>query len=295
MANSENQKLPPKDLIRQKMAEMPTTSTTAIAGAGSPKLDQPKSAKKGGGISFISIIAIVLAVGSLVFAGYVFMTVSNEIKKISASPQEAPDTSVQDEKINTLETRMNELETEAVSSIESLESQISGTEGFASQATVTSIERVLKVTDKDGDGIDDYEEVITYKTNPNDKDTDNDGFTDKAEIDRGYNPNGTGLLEEKPEEQATVEEENIIRIVASDFKFEPNQVEADAGKLLRLELSSVEGNHSFTIDELNVDVDLKPGTEEVVEISSPKAGEYKYYSKNSTDVENKMEGILTVK
>lgn len=294
MANSENQKIPPKDLIRQKMAEMPTTTTTAKKMEG-PKLEAPKSTKKRGGISFLSIISLVVALGAVAFCVFVYITINNELDKVSSATVETPDTTTQDEKINTLENRMNEMETEINSSIESLENQISGTEGFASSASVSSIERVLKIIDTDGDGIVDYEEVITYNTDPNDKDTDNDGFTDKQEIDGGFNPTGTGVLEENTEEQSTVEEESIIRVVASNYKFEPVQIDGEEGKLLRLELSSTEGNHSFTIDELNIDVDLKPGVEEVVEITSPKTGEYRYYSNKATDVENNMEGMLVIK
>lgn len=43
-------------------------------------------------------------------------------------------------------------------------------------------------TDSDGDGIPDYDEVNLYRTNPNEPDTDNDGFTDGIEIIRGFNP-----------------------------------------------------------------------------------------------------------
>jgi heme/copper-type cytochrome/quinol oxidase subunit 2 len=62
-----------------------------------------------------------------------------------------------------------------------------------------------------------------------------------------------------------------------------------------MEVNSVEGNHTFTIDALGVDVDLKPGVEQVVQIDNAQAGEYVFYSKNSTDVENNMQGLLVVK
>lgn len=42
--------------------------------------------------------------------------------------------------------------------------------------------------DTDGDGISDVDEVTLYGTDPGNPDTDNDGFTDYAEIMRGYDP-----------------------------------------------------------------------------------------------------------
>ncbi len=46
--------------------------------------------------------------------------------------------------------------------------------------------------DSDGDGLNDYDEVYVYFTNPCKADTDGDGYSDKTEIDSGYNPNGAG-------------------------------------------------------------------------------------------------------
>jgi hypothetical protein len=42
--------------------------------------------------------------------------------------------------------------------------------------------------DTDGDGISDYDELNLYKTDPNNPDTDGDGFMDGVEIIRGFNP-----------------------------------------------------------------------------------------------------------
>lgn len=50
------------------------------------------------------------------------------------------------------------------------------------------------LTDTDGDGLFDREEVIAYKTDPKNPDTDGDGFKDGDEIKKGYNPNGPGKL-----------------------------------------------------------------------------------------------------
>ena len=44
------------------------------------------------------------------------------------------------------------------------------------------------VPDTDGDGLTDYDEVVTYQTDPTDPDMDNDGHSDGEEIEWGNNP-----------------------------------------------------------------------------------------------------------
>lgn len=46
----------------------------------------------------------------------------------------------------------------------------------------------LKLLDSDKDGLNDYEEIYTYKTNPNDEDTDKDGTKDAEEVRNGSDP-----------------------------------------------------------------------------------------------------------
>ncbi len=45
--------------------------------------------------------------------------------------------------------------------------------------------------DDDGDGISNYEEIVTYGTSKSSNDTDGDGLTDKEETERGLNPNSS--------------------------------------------------------------------------------------------------------
>ena len=47
----------------------------------------------------------------------------------------------------------------------------------------------LKNTDTDGDGLSDFEELYIYNTSMYLADSDSDGYTDKEEIDGGYDPN----------------------------------------------------------------------------------------------------------
>ena len=48
---------------------------------------------------------------------------------------------------------------------------------------------VSEVSDYDQDGLKDYQEIIKYKTNWLDADTDNGGFKDGEEVTKGTNPN----------------------------------------------------------------------------------------------------------
>jgi len=62
--------------------------------------------------------------------------------------------------------------------------------------------------DTDGDGISDFDEITLYKTDPNQADSDNDGFTDGVEIIKGFNPNDAAaeavIVYQSPKESAGV-------------------------------------------------------------------------------------------
>lgn len=50
----------------------------------------------------------------------------------------------------------------------------------------------FSVSDRDGDGLSDYDEVLIHGTDPNDDDSDGDGFADGEEIAAGSDPNDPG-------------------------------------------------------------------------------------------------------
>lgn len=65
-----------------------------------------------------------------------------------------------------------------------------------SSVTINSNKRisasfVKDTNDSDSDGLSNYEELVTYTTNPNATDSDEDGFTDYEEVERGLNPNSS--------------------------------------------------------------------------------------------------------
>src|SRR3989339_1099561 len=49
--------------------------------------------------------------------------------------------------------------------------------------------------DGDNDGVGDNDELNIYGTNPNNSDSDGDGYSDGVELTNGYNPNGSGKIE----------------------------------------------------------------------------------------------------
>ncbi len=51
-----------------------------------------------------------------------------------------------------------------------------------------------QVKDTDNDGLSDGDEILVWKTNPLNADTDGDSYKDGAEINSGYSPLGTGKL-----------------------------------------------------------------------------------------------------
>lgn len=52
----------------------------------------------------------------------------------------------------------------------------------------------INLVDTDGDGLSDWEEVTVFGTNPLDPDTDADTYPDGSEVQKGYNPKGSGKL-----------------------------------------------------------------------------------------------------
>ena len=79
------------------------------------------------------------------------------------------------------------------------------------------------LSDTDEDGLSNYAELITHKTDPNSLDSDNDGLTDKQEIERGWNPNSSDKsVIDAVMEMKSMKAENVTPIV-SGWYYVPNQ------------------------------------------------------------------------
>jgi uncharacterized cupredoxin-like copper-binding protein len=85
-----------------------------------------------------------------------------------------------------------------------------------------------------------------------------------------------------------------VTITSHDIFFDPTEVTIPAGSDVTVSLPN-EGaaQHNFSIDDLNIHVDIAPGTTEQVVINAP-AGSYQYYCNVPGHKEAGMTGTLTV-
>jgi len=97
-----------------------------------------------------------------------------------------------------------------------------------------------------------------------------------------------------PTTGATTTAATTVDVVAQDIFFEPKEVTIPANTDVTVNIPN-EGvtPHNFSIDALNIDVDIAPGATESVVINAP-AGEYEFYCNVPGHKEAGMVGTLTV-
>ena len=83
-----------------------------------------------------------------------------------------------------------------------------------------------------------------------------------------------------------------ITVTAEDFKFKPDALEGHATHTIGLTFSNEDDTaHSFTIDELDIDVEAEGGQEAQSTFTPEKRGTFEYYCKYHPDT---MKGKLEV-
>lgn len=301
-------KIPPRELIKQKIAESepegfppsPIKEKEITSVKPSPAPIKQKS-KNGMGVVLALIFIFLLIFGLFGAIGFLYLQSTSFNSKLSEVKQAAQTTpqefETQKTKLEALEKESAELKKSVADKIKALEDKVNkiSPANYADKTKVEKLETVLKTTDSDKDGITDYEEVIVYESNPNAKDTDGDGYNDKIEIDNGYSPSGPGKLGKKSEEKTTTEVEKVTQVKVYKYAFDPAQLEAKVGEKVKLEITSLDTEHTFTIDELNINQKITTGGTAVVEFTPTQLGEFTYYSNILEDKGKGMVGKLTVK
>ncbi|TSC75790.1 MAG: hypothetical protein G01um101431_1117 [Parcubacteria group bacterium Gr01-1014_31] len=68
-------------------------------------------------------------------------------------------------------------------------------DGLSDYAEQASYRTDPKAADSDSDGLSDYDELRVYRTDPKKVDTDSDGYSDGVEVQGGFDPRGPGRLQ----------------------------------------------------------------------------------------------------
>ena len=89
------------------------------------------------------------------------------------------------------------------------------------------------------------------------------------------------------------EREGATEIVMNETEFEPESIQVAAGETVRLVIENHDPYvHTFTIEDLDIDVDFGPGDDKIVEFTVPESGDVAFIC----DIEghDDMEGVLEV-
>jgi heme/copper-type cytochrome/quinol oxidase subunit 2 len=93
---------------------------------------------------------------------------------------------------------------------------------------------------------------------------------------------------------SAAEKEGATVIVAEDTEWDKDTLTASANSTTKIVVDNKDVvAHTFTVDELDLDVKVGPAAETLVELNSPRAGEYRFYCKVVGHED--MEGTLTVR
>lgn len=87
--------------------------------------------------------------------------------------------------------------------------------------------------------------------------------------------------------------EQEVTVTAHDIYFDPAEIKIKAGKVKFVLPNEGAAEHDFSIDELNVQVNMPAGTTQTVEVDVP-AGTYQYYCNIPGHKDAGMVGTLVV-
>jgi len=71
--------------------------------------------------------------------------------------------------------------------------------------------------------------------------------------------------------------EQVIHLTAKKFEYSPNEITLKKGQPVVIEIVSLDRKHGFTIPELKVRSDVKPGAQNIVRFTPDKAGTFNFH------------------
>ncbi len=86
-----------------------------------------------------------------------------------------------------------------------------------------------------------------------------------------------------------------ITIETPGMEYDPDSISMSEGEDLEVTIDNTDNQlHTFTIDELGIDLEVDAGESDSVTIEAPDAGEYDFYCTVPGHRESGQEGVLTV-
>ncbi len=68
-----------------------------------------------------------------------------------------------------------------------------------------------------------------------------------------------------------------INLVAKQFAFEPAEIRVHLGDHVKIHAKSIDVSHGFGLREFNINEDLNPGEEKLIEFTADKIGTFTFY------------------
>jgi cytochrome c oxidase subunit 2 len=69
----------------------------------------------------------------------------------------------------------------------------------------------------------------------------------------------------------------VIHLTAKKFEYSPNEITVKKGQPVTIEIASLDRKHGFTIPDLKVRSDVRPGAENVVRFTPDRAGTFNFH------------------
>ena len=114
-------------------------------------------------------------------------------------------------------------------------------------------------------------------------------------VSRSAGPTSEAQDETGHDEPSPVPEDaRLVAVTARSFSFEPNEITARSGEAIAIELSSVDAEHDFAIDELDAHVSADAGSMAIGGFRAHEPGRFAFYCSVPGHRDQGMEGTLVV-
>ena len=83
---------------------------------------------------------------------------------------------------------------------------------------------------------------------------------------------------------------NVVErdIEISNFKFTPDTIEVNAGEMVLLTLYGREGQHTFTLEDFNIDMQMPEGRVDTIQLIADKVGTFEFYCRYHSNMRGQL-------